>query len=252
MVIFLPLAVSLWWSSRRSVVALASCLFSSRLGRSWRRSSASNATSGRRISMVLVWSLVSVARRSCSVLNDRSHLRRWAGRADTVWGRGTLASGLSWWAAESSWWRRGRRRNTTSVRAVVRVGDTVRLRCLLLLVYRWLWLRMSRLRCELRWLRVVRTGSNMVCLRRWGHATTHWCRWSGRWGTSWPLRTRTVCRRTRGLCVRPGCFLSGAYGPLRSMLCRWSDALALLIWVQLLWWKVRVTDLCQRAIPSRC
>jgi len=34
------------------------------------------------------------------------------------------------------------------------------------------------------------------------------------------------------------------------MLCRRSDALALLIWVQLLWWKARVADLCQRAIPS--
>lgn len=133
-VILLPLAVSLRWSSRRSVVALAGCLLSSRLGRSWRRSSASNATGSRRISMVLVRSLVSVAWRSRSVLNDRAHFRRWAGRANTVWRYAALARGLRWWATETCRWGRGWRRHTTSVRAVVRVGDTVRLRWLLLLM----------------------------------------------------------------------------------------------------------------------
>jgi len=133
-VILLPLAVSFRWSSRRPVVTLAGCLLSSRLGRSWWRSSASNTTGCRRISMVLVRSLVSVAWRSRSVLNDRAHFRRWAGRANTVWRYAALARGLRWWATETCRWGRGWRRHTTSVRTVVRVGDTVRLRWLLLLM----------------------------------------------------------------------------------------------------------------------
>lgn len=84
--------------------------------------------------MVLVWSLISIAWRSRSVLNNRAHFWRWAGRANTVWGHGVLVRSLRWLTAETSRWGWGWRRNTTSVRTVVRVGNTVRLRWLLLLV----------------------------------------------------------------------------------------------------------------------
>jgi hypothetical protein len=127
-----PFAVSLnWRSSRRPVVAFTGCLLGSSLGRSWRRSSAGNTTSSRRICMVLVWSLVAVPWRSRPVLDNRAHFRWWAGRANTIGRRSTLARGLSWWAAETSRWRRRWRRDTASVGAVIRVGNTVRLGWLL-------------------------------------------------------------------------------------------------------------------------
>ena len=197
----LPFAVSFdWWGGRRPVVTFTGCLLSSSLGRSWRRSSASNTTGGRGISMVLIWPLVAVPWRSRSVLDDRTHFRWGTCRADTIGRHGTLARGLSWWATETGrWWRRWWR-NTTSVRAVVWIGNTVRLGWLLLMQW-WLRLCMNSLRRKLRRLRMVRARGSMVRLRRRRHATAHWPWWTWRRGASWALRTRTVCRRARRLCV---------------------------------------------------
>jgi hypothetical protein len=120
------------------------------------------------------------------------------------------------------------------MRPIVGVRDTSRLGwLLLLLMHRRLWLRMSCLRSKLRRLRMVGARSNMVRLWRWRHATTHRSR-TRRWRASRPLRTRPTSRRARRLCVGPRCFLPWASRSLRSVLSRRTDALALLIWVQLL------------------
>jgi hypothetical protein len=69
------------------------------------------------------------------------------------------------------------------------------------LVQWWLRLCMNSLRRKLRRLRMVRARSSMVRLWRRRHATAHWPWWTWRRGASWALRTRTVCRRARRLCV---------------------------------------------------
>ena len=106
---------------------------------------------------------------------------------------------------------------------------------MLLLMHRRLWLRMSCLRRELRRLRMVGTRSHMVCLGGWGHAATDRAR-ARRWRAGRTLRARTAGGRTRRLCVGPGCFLAWTSWPLRSMLGGGANALALLVWVQLLRW----------------
>lgn len=79
-VIVFPFAMSLRWCSWGAIITIASCSLCSHR-RSWWRCSACNATAGRWVCMVLVWSLVAIARGSCSILNNWSNLWRRASRA---------------------------------------------------------------------------------------------------------------------------------------------------------------------------
>lgn len=234
-VILLPFAMSLWRCSWRTLITIAGSLLSSSLSRCWWRSTTSDTTASRRIRVMLVRALVTVTWRCGSILHDRAHLGGRATRTGTVWRNSTLCGRLTWRTTKTSRWWGWWGRHTASVRPVVGIRDTGRLGWLgwWLLVHRRLRLRVSCLRRELRWLRVVGTRSNMVCLWRWRHATTHRS-WDRRWRAGRALRTRAAGRRAWRLCVGPRRFLSRASRPLRSMLSRRTNALALLIWVQLL------------------
>ena len=166
-----PLPVPFRWGSWWTVLAIPSCSFCRSKCCSWSRCAAGDATASRGISMVLslVRSLVTVAWRASTVLNDGSHFWRWAAwtsvRWQGAWGRLTRRSGQS---SRWRWWRRWDV-GSASMWAIVGVRDAGRLRLLrwLRLVGRgWRLLGLSRLRSELRRLGMVRAGRHMMRLWR--------------------------------------------------------------------------------------
>lgn len=92
-----PLAVPFWRCSRRSVIAVTSSGFGSDHGGLRWGSTISNATTSRRVGMMFIWSLITVAaRRAGAILNDWPHFWWWASwatvRRKRTWTlRGTLA-----------------------------------------------------------------------------------------------------------------------------------------------------------------
>jgi hypothetical protein len=118
-VILFPLTKALMRrSSRGTVLSLTSRGFSSSESRSWRWSTASNATPGSRVRVMLIWALVSIAARGpCSILHDGSNLWWRAATHATIRGERTLA-GRSVETGRRRWrWRR----HISSMRTVVRV-----------------------------------------------------------------------------------------------------------------------------------
>jgi hypothetical protein len=190
---------------------------------------------------MLIGTLIPVTRRPSAILDNRPYFRRWAGRT-SVRRHGSLTGSLTWWTTEACRRRWRWRRTATSMRAVVRVRDTVRLGWLLWLVQRCLRLSMSRLGRQLRWLSMIWTWSDVMCLRRGRHATTHRSS-TWRWMTNRALRARPIGRRPRGLWVRPWLLLSRTCWSLMGMLGRRTDGITLFVWVQLLRWKARIADL---------
>jgi hypothetical protein len=159
----LPLPKAFRRGSRWSILALASRSLSRRKSGSWRRSTASDATSRRRVSVVLVRPLVAIARRAGMTLNNGSNFR-WRATQATIGRQRTWA--LAWRATQTRrrWWRR-RRHTTARIRPIVRVRNAVR-RSRLLVMRRRLRLSLWCLWRELWGRGVVRAWGYVVGLRR--------------------------------------------------------------------------------------
>jgi hypothetical protein len=92
MVVLLPLAVPFGGSGEWAVITVPRRCFSCSQCRCWRRRTASNTATGRRIRVVLVRSLVSIAWRASPVLHNGAHLW-WRAARTSVWGQRTLGLG---------------------------------------------------------------------------------------------------------------------------------------------------------------
>jgi hypothetical protein len=120
MIVFLPLAKPLRRHRRWAVLTFAGSRLSSGKGRSGRGCTTSNTTTGCRVRMVLVRTLICIARRTCTVFYNRSNLRSGAACHAAVRWRGSLARrtvqpGGRWWG----------RRNVGGMWAIVGVRDAV-------------------------------------------------------------------------------------------------------------------------------
>jgi len=144
-VVVFPFSMSFGWHGRWTIIAIASSGFSRYQSRRGRWSSTGNTAIGRSIGVVLIRTLIAMARRTCSVLHKGSNFQRWAGRANVSWDD-SLARAWVCRTPEPSGRRRRGWRHTGGMWTVVGIGDTVRLRWLrLLLMKRWLWLSLGRL-----------------------------------------------------------------------------------------------------------
>jgi hypothetical protein len=248
-VVIFPLAVTLRRCSGRTIIPIACSSFGSDHSRWWGRSTACDPAASRAIRM-MVWTLITGARGASAMLNDWSNFR-WRAGWTPIWEGWSLVGGLRRWSSQARGWRRWWWRYATSMRrrTVVGVRDAVGLWWLLLVVHRRR-LGMNRLWCELWWRGMVRARSNMVCLWRRRHATTHRSTRARRGRTNGTRGPGTVGRRARRLAVRPRGLLSRANRPLGSMLSGRTNAIALLVGIQLLGRQSRVTDLSQRSVPS--
>jgi hypothetical protein len=93
MIVIFPLAVPFGRCSWRTIIPLACSGFGSSQSRCWRRRTTRNAAAGRVIGMVLVWSLITVARGAWAMFDNWSNLR-WRTGWTPVWERWPLGRAL--------------------------------------------------------------------------------------------------------------------------------------------------------------